>query len=97
MLTKNAELVKQMKKDYTKADIDEKTKAILDYAVKLTIKPNSVKNDDVNLLREKGCTDREILDVCQITSYFNYVNTHLDQICGDHWLVVVLIHLSSIL
>lgn len=57
MLTKNAELVKQMKKDYTKADIDEKTKAILDYAVKLTIKPNSVKNDDVNLLREKGCTD----------------------------------------
>lgn len=74
MLTKNAELVKQMKKDYTKADIDEKTKAILDYAVKLTIKPNSVKNDDVNLLREKGCTDREILDVCQITSYFNYVN-----------------------
>jgi uncharacterized peroxidase-related enzyme len=74
LLTKDIELVEQMKKDYTKADIDEKTKAILDYAVKLTIKPSSVKNEDVKLLREKECTDREILDVCQVTSYFNFVN-----------------------
>lgn len=74
MLTKNENLVSQLKEDYQKADLDEKTKAILGYAVKLTIKPNSTLDGDVDHLRELGCSDLEILDICQITSYFNFVN-----------------------
>lgn len=74
LLTKDEQLVSQLKKDYTEADLDNKTKSILDYAVKLTIKPHSVKDEDVEKLREYGCSDQEILDICQITSYFNFVN-----------------------
>lgn len=63
-----------MKEDYTKADLSNKEKAILDYAVKLTKKPSSVENDDVHTLRQNECSDQEILDICQIASYFNFVN-----------------------
>lgn len=75
LLTKDDVLVETLKKDYKKANIDEKMVAMLDYAVKLTEKPTSIGEMDITLLKEKhGCTDREILDLCQITSYFNFVN-----------------------
>ncbi len=64
----------QVKEDYQKADLDDKTKSILDYAVKLTIKPHFVLDEDVDHLKKLGCSDLEILDACQITSYFNFVN-----------------------
>jgi uncharacterized peroxidase-related enzyme len=74
MLTKDNALVDQIKVDYTKAILDSKTLAMLNYAVKLTVKPTSITEEEVDILRDRGCTDREILDVCQITSYFNFVN-----------------------
>jgi uncharacterized peroxidase-related enzyme len=74
LLTKNDELVKGLKEDYQNVPLDGKTKAILDYAVKLTINPHSVRDKDVEILRNVGCSDTEILDICQITSYFNFVN-----------------------
>jgi uncharacterized peroxidase-related enzyme len=74
LLTKDTKLVEQLKKDYTSANLDEKTKSMLYYAVKLTKNPHGVTDGDVNILRSVGCTDREILDLCQITSYFNFVN-----------------------
>ncbi len=74
LLTKDAELVSGLKRNYLEVQLDEKTKAILDYAVKLTKKPSSVTDADVELLRMEGCSDLEILDICQITSYFNFVN-----------------------
>ena len=74
LLTKNEELVSTLKKDYKQASIDEKTMAMLDYAVKLTEKPTNKGPNDIELLKVHGCTDREILDLCQITSYFNFVN-----------------------
>ena len=33
---------------------------------------------DVGLLRTAGLTDAEILDVCQVASYYNYVNRLAD-------------------
>lgn len=77
-VTKNNELVEGVKEDYQKSPLDKKTKAILDYAVLLTKNPHAVTDEEVEKLRKAGCTDTEILDVCQITSYFNYVNRMAD-------------------
>lgn len=74
LLVKDERFVQQMKEDYRDADLSKKERAILDYAVKLTEKPSSVVDEDVHTLRQLGCTDQEILDICQITSYFNFVN-----------------------
>lgn len=74
LLTKDELLVKTLKKNYQEAKVDGKTMAMLDYAIKLTDKPTSISESDIVLLKEHECTDREILDLCQITSYFNFVN-----------------------
>lgn len=74
LLTKDKELVQAIKSDYLTANVDEKIKGILAYAEKLTKQPHSVKDEDVTQLKSLGCSDVEILDVCQITSYFNFVN-----------------------
>ncbi|WP_408011352.1 carboxymuconolactone decarboxylase family protein [Pseudalkalibacillus sp. A8] len=74
LLVKDEKLVEEIKQDYRRSTLTDKERAILGYAVKLTKKPSSVNDEDVKLLREKGCNDQEILDVCQITSYFNFVN-----------------------
>ncbi|SES28742.1 uncharacterized peroxidase-related enzyme [Salipaludibacillus aurantiacus] len=74
LLTNDSILVQKLKEDYRQVDLEYKTKKILAYAVKLTQKPSRVNDEDVAVLKEAGCTDHEILDVCQITSYFNFVN-----------------------
>ena len=48
--------------------------AMLDYASKLTICPKDMIREDVERLREMGYSDRGILDISQIVSYFAYVN-----------------------
>ncbi len=51
---------------------------MLEYAVKLTREPWAVGEADVASLREAGFDDPAILDVCQVTSYYNYVNRLAD-------------------
>ncbi|MGD6793842.1 peroxidase [Metabacillus indicus] len=74
LLTNDHKLVEDLKEDYRIATIDKKSKLILDYAVKLTKKPSDIGEDDIEVLKSEGCTDVEILDICQIVSYFNFVN-----------------------
>jgi len=47
---------------------------MLCYAEKLTKKPNSVEKEDIKNLKEMGLSDKDILDLNQVVSYFNYVN-----------------------
>lgn len=51
---------------------------MLAYAVKLTHTPADVGEEDVEALRDAGFDDSGILDICQVTSYFNYVNRLAD-------------------
>lgn len=53
---------------------DDRLCAMLEYGVKLTRDPASVTEADVEALREAGFSDRDILDINLITSYFNFVN-----------------------
>ena len=51
---------------------------MLDYAVKLTLTPAEVGGGDVERLREVGFDQTAILDICQVVSYYNYVNRMAD-------------------
>ncbi len=53
-------------------------RCILDYAAKLTLHPAKMEKADVRRLCEAGLDDGEILDVCQVTAYYNYVNRLAD-------------------
>jgi len=77
-LTKDDALVQQLIDDYRQAGISDRDRAMLDYVVKLTLEPWNVQQADVERLRQAGFTDREILDINQITGYYAYVNRLAD-------------------
>ena len=51
---------------------------MLRYAEKLTLRPNSMVQEDVLALKAVGAEDGEILELNQIVGYFNYVNRLLN-------------------
>ncbi len=67
-----------IEQDYREADMSPRERTILDYAVKLTLRPSEMQRSDVESLRGAGLSDGAILDVCQVTSYYNYVNRLAD-------------------
>jgi uncharacterized protein YciW len=46
----------------------------MDYSRKLTSAPSEIGSDDIDGLRKQGLTDRDILRLNLIVSYFNFVN-----------------------
>ncbi len=51
---------------------------MLDYAVKLTKTPWEMEPEDVDKLRGEDFSDAAILDINQITGYYNFVNRLAD-------------------
>ena len=51
---------------------------MLRYAVMLTASPHDVSEAHVDELRRVGFDNTGILDICQVVSYYNYVNRMAD-------------------
>lgn len=62
----------QIKRDYRQARLDAKTRALLDYAVRLTRNPSEPGRAGVEALRAAGWMDEEILTAAHIIGFFNY-------------------------
>jgi uncharacterized peroxidase-related enzyme len=77
-VSRDPALVEALKTDWRRAELDSRVREMLEYAIKLTRTPASVRREDVERLREAGLEDREILDVAQIVAYFNFVNRLAD-------------------
>jgi uncharacterized peroxidase-related enzyme len=71
-VTNDAELATQVKRDHQEAKLDAKTRAMCDYAVRLTRDPASAAEADIVGLRSAGLTDEEIHDATQVIALFNY-------------------------
>jgi uncharacterized peroxidase-related enzyme len=74
--------------DYRTAELSSEDRAMLDYAVKLTLQPSSIEEEDVDVLGRHGFSDAAILDICQVASYYNYVNRLADGLgveLEQHW------------
>jgi uncharacterized peroxidase-related enzyme len=67
-------LGEQMVMNYRVADLDDRQKAMLDFAVKLTETPDRIEEEDRNGLREAGFSDRDIWDIAATVSFFNMSN-----------------------
>ena len=72
------ELASHIMHDYTQADLDEQTRGMLDFAVKLTKDPSSNKKADVEHLRSLGLSDQQILSTVLITCVFNFMTRLAD-------------------
>lgn len=63
-----------IKNDELENSFDTKMLAGFKYAKKLTLTHHLIKETDIELLRNAGFDDGEILEINQLVSYFNYVN-----------------------
>jgi len=67
-----------LRRDYTKAELNEADRAMLDFAVKLTRAAYKMTPDDVARLRAVGFDDTAILQITLIAAWFNYINRVAD-------------------
>ncbi|MCH7784534.1 MAG: peroxidase-related enzyme [Bacteroidetes bacterium] len=63
-----------IKKDALEDNFDSKLYQGMLYSKKLTLELHSIKKDDITKLKTLGFSEGEILEINQVTSYFNYVN-----------------------
>ena len=70
--------VEQLKEEWRQAELSDADRAMLLYSEKLTMKPAEINKQDVQALHHAGFSDAAILDICQITCYYNYVNRLAD-------------------
>lgn len=65
---------KLVQEDNLKPFFDERFAAGCQYAKQLTLEHHLISEEDIQHLRKVGFSDGEILEINQVTSYFNYVN-----------------------
>lgn len=67
-------LADQVAVDYRTADITPRQRAMLDFAVKLGVRPGQVEDDDLASLRQHGFSEDDIWDIGAITALFALSN-----------------------
>ena len=64
--------------DYTRASLADRDRAMLDFAIKLTLSPGQVVAADLDVLRRHDFDDAAIHDIVQVTALFNYYDRLAD-------------------
>jgi len=71
---KNPLLADQVATNYRKADISPRQKAMLDFAVKVSLNAQAVGDPDYEVLRAHGFSDEDIWDIGAIAGFFALSN-----------------------
>ena len=71
---KNPILADQLTVNYRHADVTERQRAMLDFAMKMARQPGAIEEADVQTLREEGFSDEDIWDIGAITALFAMSN-----------------------
>ena len=77
-LLKDDNLLEQIEEDWTPSQLSDSRKTMLNFAVKLTNEPKNIKIQDIYKLREVNFSDRDILDIVEVTAYYAYANRLAD-------------------
>ena len=60
--------------NYRVADLEPRHRAMLDFAVKMTERPNEMSEQDRQTLRDNGFSDADIFDIASVAGFFNMSN-----------------------
>jgi uncharacterized peroxidase-related enzyme len=71
---KNPLLADQVASNYRKADITQRQRAMLDFAMKVCTEAYTVGDFDFTALREHGFSDEDVWDIVAITAFFAMSN-----------------------
>ncbi len=70
-------------RDFHGAGLPEEEVALMEFAQKVTLEPNQLTQQDIDLLREKGLSDEEILDVVLAVTARNFMSKTLDALGAE--------------
>ncbi len=56
------------------ADLSARSRALADYAIRITCDPGGIEPADLDKLRQAGVSEVEILDAAGVAAYFNFSN-----------------------
>ena len=73
-LTEDPVLSELIIQDYRRAGLDEKTRAMLDYAIKITRTPVDCEEADIEKLQALGFSLDDVYDIITTASIYNYNN-----------------------
>ena len=73
-LTEDPVLSELIVQDYRRAGLDEKTRAMLDYAIKITRTPVDCEEADIETLQALGFSLDDVYDIITTASIYNYNN-----------------------
>lgn len=71
---KNSFIADQVAANYRKADLTDRQKAMIDFAVKVSTEANKVDDTDLQTLRSHGFTEEDAWDIAAITAFFGLSN-----------------------
>ena len=60
------------------SQLSDSRKIMLTFSLKLTNEPRNMEITDIEKLHEVGFSDRDILDIVEVTAYYAYVNRLAD-------------------
>ena len=80
---KSDELALAVKTSWPEADLSNLDKALCGFAEKLTSKPSTIEQVDIDRLKTLGLDDRGITDAVEVIAYFNYINRIADGLGVD--------------
>ena len=80
---KSDELALAVKTNWREADLSNLDKALCGFAEKLTLKPSTIEQADIDRLKALGLDDRGITDAVEVIAYFNYINRIADGLGVD--------------
>lgn len=71
---KNPLIADQVAINYRKADITQRQKGMLDFAMKVSTRAYEVGDEDFEMLKQHGFTEEDIWDIMAITAFFGMSN-----------------------
>jgi uncharacterized peroxidase-related enzyme len=73
-LTGDPVLSERIVQDYRRAGLDPRTRAMLDYVIKITRSPVDCSEDDIEALKRHGFSTDDVYDIIQTASIYNFNN-----------------------
>ncbi|MCA8926581.1 MAG: peroxidase-related enzyme [Alphaproteobacteria bacterium] len=71
---KNPLIADQVAVNHRKADITPRQRAMLDFALKVSLDSRAIEDEDLDALRRHGFSDDDIWDIAAITAFFGLSN-----------------------
>ncbi|MCZ6906999.1 MAG: peroxidase [Deltaproteobacteria bacterium] len=70
--------MKQVRRDFHAADLSDQERTMLEFVGSLTLDSKSLRERDVQRLREVGFDDLQILEIVQLAGWFNCITRIAD-------------------